>query len=237
MKEHISQIRHLLDELEQNAPTDTRSELGRDFSALELPSIIQEIVDDLQPLLTPYEAAIYWYLFRHSIAANGEPLVRVGQRELQGIIKQARNYESIVSQGQIRKCLQALEENGTIRKEGEPNRDGTLYRVLVPDEIQACRGYRAERVAAQVKGQVDHEDVDYYNVRENRAKVFERDGYQCHYCGKQLTRFTATLDHLKPVSAGGNNSFENLVTSCLGCNSRKNRKPVGDFLADEPELR
>jgi 5-methylcytosine-specific restriction endonuclease McrA len=63
--------------------------------------------------------------------------------------------------------------------------------------------------------------------------VFERDSYKCHYCGKQLTRFTATLDHLKPVSEGGDNSFDNLLTACLNCNSRKNRKAVGDFLADQ----
>ncbi len=77
-------------------------------------------------------------------------------------------------------------------------------------------------------------EADFYNVRENRHKIFERDGYMCVYpdCGKQLTRFTATLDHVKPVSAGGNNSYDNLVTACLSCNSRKTGKPFGDFLAD-----
>ena len=35
--------------------------------------------------------------------------------------------------------LRALEEIGAIQKLGEPNRQGTLYRVLIPDEIEACR--------------------------------------------------------------------------------------------------
>jgi 5-methylcytosine-specific restriction endonuclease McrA len=39
------------------------------------------------------------------------------------------------------------------------------------------------------------------------------DNYQCRYCGKHRTRFTATLDHVKPVAEGGDHSFENLVTA------------------------
>ena len=69
-------------------------------------------------------------------------------------------------------------------------------------------------------------EADYYNIKENRYKVFERDGYKCHYCDKQLTRFSATLDHIQPVSEGGDNSFDNLVTSCLHCNSKRGAKPV-----------
>ncbi len=80
--------------------------------------------------------------------------------------------------------------------------------------------------------EVNSTDIDYNNVRENRTKVYERDDYKCHYCQKQLTRFTATLDHVKAVAEGGDNSFENIVTACLGCNSRKHRRPVGDFLAE-----
>lgn len=236
MKEQINQIRGLLDELEQGSVAETRSELGRDFSALELPSIIREVVDDLQPLLTPYQAAFYWYLFRHSIALHGNPLLRVSTRGMQtGVVRS--NRSEAIALHHVRETLGALESIGAIRKEGEPNRDGTPYRMLIPDEIEACRKYRAERKAAEPKTEVAEEDIDYYNVRANRVKVFERDNYKCHYCGNQLTRFTATLDHLKPVVEGGDNSFANLLTACLGCNSRKNRKPLGDFLADEPGLR
>jgi hypothetical protein len=104
--------------------------------------------------------------------------------------------------------------------------------VLVPDEIEACREFRAERKATEPKPEVAPTDIDYYNVRENRIKVYERDGYKCRYCEKQLTRFTATLDHVRAVAEGGDNSFENLVTACLNCNSRKHHRRVGDFLAE-----
>jgi hypothetical protein len=122
---------------------------------------------------------------------------------------------------------------GAIRKEGESNRDGTLYRVLVPDEIEACRKFRAERTAAEPKAEITAADIDFYNVRENRIKVYERDAYKCRYCEKQLTRFTATLDHVTPIAEGGDNGFGNLVTACLGCNSRKHKRPIGDFLVEQ----
>jgi hypothetical protein len=104
---------------------------------------------------------------------------------------------------------------------------------LIPDEIEACRKFRSERIAAEPRPDIVLTDIDYYNVRENRVKVYERDGYKCHYCGKQLTRSTATLDHVVPAAEGGDNSFGNLVTACLSCNSRKTARPVGDFLPEQ----
>lgn len=76
-------------------------------------------------------------------------------------------------------------------------------------------------------------EADYYNIKENRQKVFERDGYKCHYCHKQLTRFSATLDHIQPVSEGGDNSYDNLMTACLHCNSQRGSRPVMDILSKE----
>lgn len=80
-------------------------------------------------------------------------------------------------------------------------------------------------------------EADYYNVRENRLKVYERDAFKCQHCGKQLTRFTTTLDHIQAVASGGDNSFTNLVTACRECNSKKNSRLLGDFLADENATR
>ncbi|MBV8537533.1 MAG: HNH endonuclease, partial [Alphaproteobacteria bacterium] len=59
------------------------------------------------------------------------------------------------------------------------------------------------------------------------------DGYTCRYCGTTVTTYTATLDHLVPMTAGGTNGLDNLVTACLSCNTHKGRKPLGDFLAEQ----
>ncbi len=96
----------------------------------------------------------------------------------------------------------------------------------------ACREFRAGRTTPETGSEVSESEIDYYNVRDNRLKIYERDGYKCRYCDKQLTRFTATLDHVKAIAESGGNGFENLITACLECNSRKNKRRVGDFLAE-----
>lgn len=51
-----------------------------------------------------------------------------------------------------------------------------------------------------------------------RKRVMERDGHTCIRCG--ATR-GLTLDHIRPWSLGGPDTFENLQTLCRPCNSKK----------------
>ena len=201
-----------------NAP---RGDVG--FSALELPDIIGEIVDDLQPILTAHDAAFYWFLFRHSIAKDGNPQIRVSHSTLRSAVVKSSYTdaeENMISFGKVQDTLRALEEIGAIQKLGEPNRQGTLYRVLIPDEIEACRKFRAERLA---------EETELFPLSDNgahrkRMQVFERDGYKCRKCEKQLTRFTATMDYIKSPEEGGDESPENLITTCAECNTVTGKK-------------
>ena len=56
--------------------------------------------------------------------------------------------------------------------------------------------------------------------------LFARDGHLCMYCGHGFNRPHLTRDHVKPVSKGGRDIWENVVAACFGCNSRKgNRTP------------
>jgi 5-methylcytosine-specific restriction endonuclease McrA len=59
------------------------------------------------------------------------------------------------------------------------------------------------------------------SVRFSKQNVFLRDNFQCAYCGIEVTKKTATVDHVLPVSLGGKTNFENTVTSCGSCNSKK----------------
>ena len=57
-----------------------------------------------------------------------------------------------------------------------------------------------------------------------RRALFARDGFACVYCG---ATGRLTIDHVVPRSRGGGSSWENVVTSCATCNSRKgNRLPA-----------
>jgi HNH endonuclease len=223
MNPRVEKIRQLLSELEVEMELHRSGD--RSFSALELPGIVQEIVDDLQPLLTPYDAAFYWFLFRHSIATDGNPYIRVSTRSLQRAVVRSsysQAVENTISLGKVQETLRALETVGAVRKEGEPNRHGTQYRVLIPEEIKACRDYRAGRMAAESALMFPANNGGRSIEREKRIRVFERDGYKCQRCEKPLTRFTATLDYLKPVAEGGDRTVENLVTTCAECNSSQN---------------
>lgn len=49
----------------------------------------------------------------------------------------------------------------------------------------------------------------------------------CQWCGKKLSKSTATTDHVVPVSKGGGDEFGNLVLSCLECNHDRGDKGGG----------
>jgi len=151
MNERVEKIRQLLRELEAEMRAGVPVE-GIGAASSDLAQVIQQIVDDLQPLLTPYDAAFYWFLFRHSIAKDGQPFLRVSTRHLsRAVVRSSYSQaeENTISLGKVQETVRALETVGAIRKEGEPNREGTLYRVMLPDEIEACRRFRAERAVAE----------------------------------------------------------------------------------------
>jgi 5-methylcytosine-specific restriction endonuclease McrA len=71
-------------------------------------------------------------------------------------------------------------------------------------------------------------NVPYRGVVLNRDNVFKRDGFQCQYCG---TKTELTLDHVVPKAKGGKTSWNNLVTACKKCNSKK-----GNYSPEEAGL-
>lgn len=71
-----------------------------------------------------------------------------------------------------------------------------------------------------------YERVPIEEVRLSRKAIFERDGYRCQYCGEVFPESQLNIDHVIPRHLGGRTSWENLVTSCKSCNSKKaNRLP------------
>lgn len=51
--------------------------------------------------------------------------------------------------------------------------------------------------------------------------LFRRDSHMCLYCGDYLYDCELTRDHVVPVSRGGADAWENVVTACRICNHRK----------------
>lgn len=57
--------------------------------------------------------------------------------------------------------------------------------------------------------------------KKMRFDVFKRDGFQCQYCGSTPPGVVLEVDHIHPVSKGGKNRVDNLITSCFECNRGK----------------
>ena len=74
------------------------------------------------------------------------------------------------------------------------------------------------------------------SVKLNKQEVFRRDNYTCQYCGRG--DLDLTLDHVIPRDRGGPTTWENIVCSCIPCNTRKaNRTPqeAGMHLIRKPK--
>ena len=53
------------------------------------------------------------------------------------------------------------------------------------------------------------------------AALFSRDRHLCLYCGEHYSRGHLTRDHVVPLSKGGRDTWENVVSACLDCNVTK----------------
>lgn len=71
----------------------------------------------------------------------------------------------------------------------------------------------------------------------SNARLFRRDDYMCLYCGDTLPANLLTRDHVIPLSAGGEDTWENVVSACRSCNHRKDNhslKAIGMRLLAVP---
>jgi 5-methylcytosine-specific restriction endonuclease McrA len=96
-------------------------------------------------------------------------------------------------------------------------------------EVDGTRLFRSERRELACPSVIRL--VRYVHVpRKFRRQVtntflFARDGYRCQYCNRHRSdlrgREFLTRDHVLPLSLGGDNRWDNVVTACSACNNRK----------------
>ena len=72
----------------------------------------------------------------------------------------------------------------------------------------------------QVRGK---NPIDFSNreVSLTNSNIFIRDNHTCAYCVKRFQHKELSVDHIIPKCQGGENTWENLVTSCNKCNNKK----------------
>ncbi len=67
-----------------------------------------------------------------------------------------------------------------------------------------------------------YKNVPQKTVLLSRKNIFSRDSNQCQYCG--TTKGPLTIDHVIPKRHGGEDTWDNLVSACVRCNSKKGHK-------------
>jgi len=100
-------------------------------------------------------------------------------------------------------------ELSALRKTFEPDKHDWIKTVRIDLAVpRVIRLFGYDRLPAQI-------------VKLNRRNLFARDRNQCQYCGKTFPTSELSIDHVKPRTQGGGESWENLVCSCVKCNARK----------------
>ena len=189
----------------------------------------KQLEDFLAPRLrlSVIDRVVYSHLLRHSRLE--------GKRRLRfSILWLARAIR--LSAGPTREAVRRLVNQGPLRLV-ERSKAGHLVEVLLPEEIRACHSVR--RAPARSLGRdgqaggrqaVNLEETDFLQTRALRQSIHSRERGLCFYCLRRLTPSQKCLDHVVPRVQLGRNSYRNLVSCCVECNSQKGERPAGDFL-------
>ena len=72
--------------------------------------------------------------------------------------------------------------------------------------------------------------TEYFSFKKSakfsRHNLFLRDMYQCQYCLDTFRPFDLTIDHVIPRKHGGKTNWENCVSACRTCISKKGAKLI-----------
>jgi hypothetical protein len=147
-----------------------------------------------------------------------------------------------ISTGPVRESVRRLVVLGALRLIRR-SKAGHVIRVLLPDEIRGFRpglpplgGLPAVAGAIPVRGPASQpqsprlDDLDFLKTRALRQSIHLRERGHCFYCLRRTDARVQCLDHVVPRARAGRNSYRNLVSSCLECNSLKGERPAADFL-------
>ena len=187
--------------------------------------VCKQIEDLLVPRfrLSVIDRAIYAHLLRHS-RFEGKLRLRFS---VYWLAKGAR-----ISVGAARQALRRLFNQGVLNLI-ERSKSGHVIEVRLPDEIFAAASsvqLIAPEDSATLPLADDLEKADFLQTKALRESIHEREQGRCFYCLRRLTCEVRCLDHVVPQAASGGNSYRNLVSCCLECNSQKSDTPAPDFL-------
>jgi HNH endonuclease len=189
---------------------------------MDVAQFIAEFQDHLAPQLDTYEQAIYLYVFRHSRLVSQDEVVIGFKSARKAIALGIGQAGRPMSQNSCYEKLRSLEQKGCLKIIGT-ERGGTRVRVRLPSEIPGVLP------ALVPPATVSLEDMDFFEVPENRTLILRREGGRCFYCLRMIDQSNHVIEHVlsRPL---GTNDYRNVVAACLTCNNRKGSSGAEDFL-------
>jgi hypothetical protein len=193
----------------------------------------KQLEDSLVPRLglSVTDRAVYSHLIRHT-RLEGKSRLRFSIPWL------ARGVR--LTGGPVRDSVRRLVANGALRLI-ERSKAGHVVEALLPEEIrggmrrEVRRDIRSEAACGRSGVQASAEPVgieklDFFRDARLRKAIHIRERGQCFYCLRRIAGRMQCLDHVLPRARMELNSYRNLVSSCVECNSRKGEKAAKDFL-------
>lgn len=119
-----------------------------------------------------------------------------------------------------RRAINLVTTNKAITLENYDDKIHTINAIIpIPSVIQCTKS--------------DYVPKHFTNVLPfNRKNVYIRDGGCCMYCGKKVSLSSFTFDHVIPRQDDGKTWWDNIVVSCLRCNSQKGHKQLQNYKRD-----
>lgn len=172
----------------------------------------------------------YIWLFKQGffIAGSREVNVRLGDIAKNLLSDLGTPMSGDVMKRAMRDLLKLrIVDKATVRP-GRPN----VYTIRLPSEIEFVKEMIQEDARHMDEVPVDENTLDYYNYPERRLKIFEREGGQCFYCLKPISKDVFRIDHIISRTKGGSDFRTNLVAACDDCNTAKQDRDVASFLLE-----
>jgi len=170
--------------------------------------------------LSPTDRAVYSHLVRHS-RLEGKPSIRFS---INWLARGAR-----LCSNSTRWALRRLITRGALLLV-QCSKAGHVVEVRIPEEVRSLSPGRIRSPRPLFPPAIYPGEVDFLKNKSLRHAIHARERGSCFYCLRRVPPSARVLDHVVPRVMLGSNSYRNLVSCCLQCNSRKSDSSADDFL-------
>ena len=169
------------------------------------------------------DRAVYSHLFRHS-RLEGKLRFRFSIPWL------ARGVG--IASTTARDAVRRLVARGVLHLVERNTQAHHVVRLWLPSEVRVLRAAKiaAYRTTPGPRAAVNLAEEDFLRTWPLRQAIHAREDGRCFYCLRPITCRRRCLDHVVPRAQSGRNSYRNLVSCCVDCNSKKGERSAEEFL-------